>query len=224
MEKIWLSTYPKGVPPEIPPLPYPSLSALCEDACKKYSKDVAFDNFNVTLTYGQYKILAERFASYLQHGLGLKKGDRIAIMLPNTLQYPVVMLGIFLMGGVIVNINPLYTPRELEHQLKDSGATTIIILENFAHTLEACIKNTEIKHVITTQIGDLFPTLKRYIFNFVVKRIKKLVPPWHLENSISFPDALSQVDIEPYHPVELFPEDLAFLQYTGGTTGVAKGA
>ncbi len=224
MEKIWLSNYPEGVPEEIDPTQYNSLVELFQKSCEQFADRVAFDNLGCELTYAQFYDKAKVFASYLENELGLQKGDRVAIMLPNCLQYPVVMLGTMLAGCVVVNVNPLYTPRELEHQLCDSMSETIIIMENFANVLQQCKAKTPIKNVITTQLADFFPGLKRIIVNFVVKKIKKLVPPWDIEGAIKLNHAMKLGAKGTLTPVQLHRDDIAYLQYTGGTTGVAKGA
>lgn len=224
MEKIWLRNYAPGVPAEINADAYSSIVELFKEACEKFADRAAFDNFGTQITYKRYYELSQQFASYLQNTLGHQRGDRVAIMLPNILQYPVALLGILLAGCTIVNVNPLYTARELEHQLSDSGATTIIVMENFAKTLEQCLANTPIKNVVVTQLADLFPTPKRQLFNFVVKHVKKLVPPWKIAGAVPFNRALEMGAMQTLTPVQLTGEDLAFLQYTGGTTGVAKGA
>ncbi len=176
------------------------------------------------MSYAALERLSRDFAAFLQGLPGMAKGERVAIMAPNLLQYPVALFGILRAGMTVVNVNPLYTPRELEHQLKDSGAKAIVILENFAHTLQQVLRNTPVEHVITTQIGDLLPGPKRWIVNFVVKRVKKMVPAWRIDRAIGFRTALARGAAAPLKPVEVARDDIAFLQYTGGTTGVAKGA
>jgi len=224
MEKIWLKSYPKGVPEEIDPNEYKSLVHIFEDSVAKYSDKVAFSNFDVEISFDTLDTLSANFASYLQNGLKLGKGSRVAIMMPNLLQYPIALFGILRAGMTVVNVNPLYTARELEHQLNDSGASAIVIVENFAHTLTEVISATKVKKVITTQVGDMAPWLKRTLINFVIKYVKKMVPPFDLPNATDFRTALSQGAKEPYQRVKVGHEDIAFLQYTGGTTGVAKGA
>ena len=223
MEKIWLQSYPKGVPAEIDIDHIPSLVALFDKACKTFADKVAYISMGREITYRQLDAEASEFAGWLQ-AKGLKKGDRVALMMPNILQYPVALFGTLRAGCVVVNCNPLYTPRELEHQLKDSGATAIVIVENFAHTLQQVIAHTAIKHVIVTSMGERLGGLKGAIVNFVVRRVKKMVPAWHLAGSISFKTALAQGRKQGFKPVPLEQGDLAFLQYTGGTTGVSKGA
>ena len=223
MEKIWLQSYPKGVPAEIDIDHIPSLVALFEDACTKFADKVAYISMGREITYRQLNAEAAEFAGWLQ-AKGLKKGDRVALMMPNILQYPVALFGTLRAGCVVVNCNPLYTPRELEHQLKDSGAAAIVIVENFAHTLEQVIAHTAIRHVIVTSMGEKLGGLKGMIVNFVVRRVKKMVPAWHLPGGISFKAALAQGRANGFRKVALEQGDLAFLQYTGGTTGVSKGA
>ncbi|MGB9429686.1 MAG: long-chain-fatty-acid--CoA ligase [Gammaproteobacteria bacterium] len=224
MEKIWLKEYPKGVPAEINPDEYASLKTMFEDSCRKYAARPAYSNLGTTLTYSELDHLSRQFGAYLQKVAGLKKGDRVAIMMPNLLQYPAALFGVLRSGLVAVNVNPLYTARELEYQLKDSGAHTIVILENFAVTLQAALPNTDVQHVVVTAIGDLVPFPKRLLVNFVVRKVKKMVPAWHIKDAVSFRAALSQGAGNSLDEVEVKGDDIAFLQYTGGTTGVAKGA
>ncbi|AXS79577.1 long-chain-fatty-acid--CoA ligase [Dechloromonas sp. HYN0024] len=222
MEKIWLQSYPNGVPAEIDIDHIPSLVALFEKACSTYADKVAYLSMCKSMTYRQLDEESKAFAGWLQ-AKGLKKGDRVALMMPNLLQYPVALFGTLRAGCVVVNCNPLYTPRELEHQLKDSGAVAIVIVENFAHTLEQVVANTGIKHVIVTPMGEMLG-LKGVIVNFVVRHVKKLVPAWKLPGSIGFNSALATGRSHGCQPVLLVQDDIAFLQYTGGTTGVSKGA
>jgi len=224
MDKIWLSSYPPGVPHAIDARAYASLAELYAEANARFRGLPAFSSLGATLTYAAVDRLSRDFAAYLQQRCGLAKGDRLAIMLPNVLQYPVALFGAFRAGLTVVNCNPLYTGRELEHQLKDSGAKAIVVLENFAHTVQEVVARTPVEHVITTEIGDLFPPLKRLLTNLVVKYGKKLVPPWRIEGAVAWHTALAAGRALPLEPVALAPEDLAFLQYTGGTTGVPKGA
>ncbi len=224
VERIWLKSYPDGVPAEINPDSYDSINDVFDQACVKYANSAAFTCMGKTLTYADLDELAKAFAGYLQGTLKLVKGDRVAVMMPNILQYPVAVFGILRAGLTAVNCNPLYTPRELEHQLKDSGARAIIIVENFATTLEQVITKTEIKQVITTQLGDLLGFPKSLLVNYMVKHQKKLVPPWKLPGSITLKEALSAGRLAPFTAPKLANTDLAFLQYTGGTTGVSKGA
>jgi long-chain acyl-CoA synthetase len=222
MEKIWLKSYPRGVPDEIDPTRYNSVSELLKDSFRANREKRAFVSMGRALTYGELEALSTHLAAWFQ-SRGLKPGARIAIMMPNVLQYPVALAAILRAGYVVVNVNPLYTPRELEHQLKDSGAEAIIVLENFARTVQAVAKNTPIKHVVVASMGDLLGA-KGLIVNFVVRRVKKLVPAWDLPAHVSFNDALRQGERMVFTPVKVGPNDIAFLQYTGGTTGVAKGA
>ena len=224
MDKIWLKQYPKGVPAEVNVDQFASLRDILKRSCTKYKDLPAFTNMGVTLSYGDIDALSRNFGAYLQKTVGLKKGDRVAIMMPNLLQYPTALFGILRSGMVVVNVNPLYTPRELEHQLNDSGAKAIVVLENFANTLEKVLNNTPIKTVITTQIGELFPFPKSAIVNFVVKRIKKMVPAWNIPGTTKFKATLTSGKSQQLNEVEITHDDAAFLQYTGGTTGVAKGA
>ena len=220
--KPWLGSYPDIIPPEIGPLAYRSIGDLLADSVKKFSTRPAFTCMDKTLTYAQIGEMAQSFAAFLQ-SKGLQKGARVAIMMPNVLQYPIVMMAVLRAGYTVVNVNPLYTPRELEHQLKDSGAEAIIILENFAHTLQAIVGKTKVKHVVVATMGDLLG-LKGHIVNFVVRRVKKLVPAWSLPGHIKFNDALKAGSRATFKPAKVEPDDVAFLQYTGGTTGVSKGA
>jgi long-chain acyl-CoA synthetase len=224
MDKVWLQHYPQGIPAEAEYRAYRSLKEILTATCTRFADRPAYGNLGVTITYRELDQLSRDFGAYLQKVAGLKKGERLAIMLPNLLQYPIALFGAQRAGVVVVNTNPLYTGRELEHQLKDSGASAIVVLENFAHTLEEVLPRTSVRTVITTQIGDLFPAFKRMLTNLVVKHVKKLVPEWHLAKAVSFTDALAAGRAEQLDDVAIGPEDLAFLQYTGGTTGVAKGA
>lgn len=220
----WLAKYPEGVPAQIDPDRIANIPALLDQVVQKHPSAPIFTNMGVTLTASETQAMTKDFAAYLQSLPGMKKGDRVAIMMPNLLQYPIAMFAILRAGFIIVNVNPLYTARELEHQLKDSGAKAIIIIENFAKTLERVIDRTEVKHVITTQVGDLFPCVKRLLVNTVVKHVKKMVPEWNLPGAVDYRTALSRGHQVGFKPVEISNEDVALLQYTGGTTGVAKGA
>ena len=224
MEKIWLKNYPKGVPAEINPDEYHSINELLSQKVKRFSGLGAFENMGVTLTFSELDQLSDHFAAFLQNDLGLEKGDRIALQMPNILQYPVALFGALKAGLIIVNVNPLYTPREMRHQLQDAGAKAIVIIANFCDKLEKILSETDIKHIVTTELADLFPNPKRIIVNSVVKYIKKMVPHYHLPKAISFRDALRRGKASTLKPVEVSREDIAFLQYTGGTTGIAKGA
>jgi len=223
-DRIWLKEYPKGVPAEVDTGAYASVAELVEKCCARYRGAPAFENMGVVLTYDDVDRLSRDFASYLQHELGLKRGDRVAVMMPNVLQYPVAIFGILRAGLVVVNVNPLYTPRELEHQLNDSGARAIVIVENFCATLQAVKDKTRVEHVVTTQLADLAPWPQGAIANFVVKRVRKLVPPWHLPGATPLRAALARGRARAYARVALGADDVAFLQYTGGTTGLSKGA
>jgi len=224
MEKPWLDSYEKGVKAEIDETLYQSIPDVFRQSVEKFANQPAFQNMGKTLTYAEVGKLAEDFASYLQNVLKLPRGERVAIMLPNLLQYPIALFGILQAGLVAVNTNPLYTPRELEHQLKDSGATTIIVLENFANTLELVLPRTQIKHVIVASVGEMFGFFKGTLMNFVLRKIKKMVPEYRISDTIPFQTALKEGAAHTFRPVTLTREDTALLQYTGGTTGVAKGA
>ncbi len=224
LEKIWLSRYPADVPAEIDPDRYSSLVEMFENNVRRYADRPAFINMREVMTFRKLEERSRAFAAYLQNQLKLQKGDRVALMMPNLLQYPVALFGVLRAGMVVVNVNPLYTPRELEHQLKDSGASTIVIVSNFAHTLEKIVHNTAVKHVILTRMGDQLSTAKGTLVNFVVKYIKRLVPKYHLPDAISFRRVLQEGRRQQYVRPDIINSDLAFLQYTGGTTGVAKGA
>lgn len=224
MGKPWLNEYESGVPHEINADAYNSIPEILEESFEKFAKSDAFHCMGKTLTYGEMDYLSRKFASYLQNNLGLKKGDRVAIMMPNILQYPVALFGILRAGMVCVNVNPLYTARELEHQLKDSGAKTIIIFENSMSVLEEVIDKTPVEHVLVTQIGDMLKFPKSLIVNFVIKHVKKMVPKWNIKNTIPFLRTLDEGDESKFQRVEIKNDETAFLQYTGGTTGVSKGA
>ncbi|HDQ4039794.1 TPA: long-chain-fatty-acid--CoA ligase FadD [Yersinia enterocolitica] len=224
MEKVWLKRYPADVPVEIDPDRYSSLVEMFENAALRYADQPAFINMGEVMTFRKLEERSRAFAAYLQQGLGLQKGDRVALMMPNLLQYPIALFGILRAGMVVVNVNPLYTPRELEHQLNDSGAAAIVIVSNFAHTLEKIVFKTQVKHVILTRMGDQLSTAKGTLVNFVVKYIKRLVPKYYLPDAISFRTALQKGRRMQYVKPDVINTDMAFLQYTGGTTGVAKGA
>ena len=224
MERIWLRNYPAGVPADINPDELPSLQAVVQRSCEKFADRPACTMMDRTITYRDLDRLSRSFAAYLQKVAGLGKGDRIAIMLPNILQYPVALAGAFRAGLTVVNTNPLYTPRELEHQLRDSGAKAVLILENFAATLADVIGETGVETVIVTGVGDLLAFPKSLLTNFVLRHVRKQVPEYSLPGSVSFTEALSKGKYENLEPVPLGHDDIAFLQYTGGTTGVSKGA
>ena len=224
MEKIWLKSYPEGVPAELPAPEFQSVRDMIEFSLREYASRPAYSNMGTTLTFADLDRLSMRFACYLQQSLGLTRGERVAIMLPNVLQYPVTLCGVFRAGLVVVNVNPLYTARELRHQLSDSGAKCIIVLENFANTLEEVIGDTKVEHVVTTELGDLLDWPKRSLTNFVMKRVKKAVPAFSLPGSVPLRRALKSEAGTRLEPVELGYADIAFLQYTGGTTGLSKGA
>ena len=222
MERIWLKQYPPGVPADIEPTQYASLVDLLEESFTKFADRKAFICMDKSISYRDLDQMSVALAAYLQ-GRGLQRGARVAIMMPNVLQYPVATAAVLRAGFAVVNVNPLYTPRELEHQLKDSGAEAIIVLENFAHTVEQVIAKTAVKHVIVGSMGDLLG-FKGVIVNLVVRRVKKMVPAWSLPGSVSFNEALSAGRGMTFNKPKLSPGDVAFLQYTGGTTGVSKGA
>ncbi|CAN7298022.1 long-chain fatty acid--CoA ligase [Mesorhizobium sp. LjNodule214] len=222
-QKPWLASYPKGVPAEIGPLPYSCIGDFLVGACKQFAGQPAFVCMGKSITYAELERQSAAFGAYLQ-STGLQKGARVALMMPNVLQYPVAMMAILRAGYTVVNINPLYTPRELEHQLKDSGAQAIVILENFANTLQAVIARTAVKHVVVAAMGDMLGALKGTIVNLVVRRVKKMVPTWSLPGHVKFNAALKDGAGIAFKPAKVAADDIAFLQYTGGTTGVSKGA
>jgi long-chain acyl-CoA synthetase len=223
MEKIWLTSYPEGVPAEIDVSQYTSVTHLLEESFRKYANDKAYVCMDKFLTYAEVDRMSRKFGAWLQ-AKGLAPGARVAIMLPNVLQYPVALAGILRAGYTVVNVNPLYTPRELDHQLKDSGAEAIIVLENFAHTVQAVLAESPVKHVIVATMGDLMGAVKGAVVNLVVRHVKKLVPAFSLPGSVSFKQVLAEGGRLTLNPVQIGHDDIAFLQYTGGTTGVSKGA
>jgi long-chain acyl-CoA synthetase len=226
MEKIWLKNYPPGIAVEVDIHAFASLRDVLRRTCDRFADLPAYSNMGATLTYAELDQHSRDFAAYLQDALKLKRGDRVALMMPNLLQYPVALFGVLRAGMVVVNVNPQYTATELEHQLKDSGAVAILVLENFAHTLQEVLnKNPAMRlTVITTEVGDMFPVVKELLTNVVVKYVKKMVPAWDIPGALEFNAALRHGHSLPLHHVALSHTDVAFLQYTGGTTGVAKGA
>jgi long-chain acyl-CoA synthetase len=222
-DRPWLSAYPAGVSADIDASQYTSLVGLMEESFKKYASRTAYSFMGKDVSFGETDSLSQALAAYLQ-GLGLAKGDRVAIMMPNVPQYPVAVAAILRAGFVVVNVNPLYTPRELEHQLKDSGSKAIIIIENFANTLEQCIANTPVKHVVLAAMGDRLGMLKGALVNYVVRNVKKMVPAYNLPGAVRFNDAVAQGTRGTLKRPDIKADDVAVLQYTGGTTGVSKGA
>ncbi|MBE0619690.1 MAG: long-chain-fatty-acid--CoA ligase [Burkholderiales bacterium] len=223
MEKIWLKHYPAGVPADIDPDKYQSIRDLLEECVANFGERPAYYCMGKEITFNELDRMSKAFGAWLQ-SKGLQKGDRVALMMPNVLQYPVALFGVLRAGMVVVNVNPLYTPRELEHQLKDSGAKAIVILENFAHTLQQVVARTQVKHVVVAAMGDLLGGVKGAIVNFVVRNVKKMVPAFQFDNALRFNALLRAAADMTLERVEIKPDDIAFLQYTGGTTGVSKGA
>ena len=223
-ERPWLAHYPAGVPAEIDPDAYPSIVAVLEDAIARFRDRPAFSSFGKVITYAELDVLSARFAAYLRGELGLARGERVAIMMPNCLQYPISTFGILRAGLTVVNVNPLYTARELKHQIDDSGASAIVVVDNFGHTVEEVFAGSPLKHVVTTGLGDMVGGAKGAIMNFVVKHVKKMVPRYALPGAVRFRDALEAGARHAMPAVAIDSGDIAFLQYTGGTTGVAKGA
>ena len=222
-QRIWLESYPAGVPADIDPSVYGSLVDLLENSFHQYASRVAYSFMGQDISYAQTDALSQAFAAYLQ-SLGLNKGDRVALMMPNMPQYPVAVAGVLRAGMVVVNVNPLYTPRELEHQLKDSGAKAIVIIENFAHTLEKCIAATPVKHVVLCAMGDQLGAVKGALVNYVVRKVKKMVPSFNLPGAVRFNQVIARGAKAPFTKPVCKADDVAVLQYTGGTTGVSKGA
>jgi long-chain acyl-CoA synthetase len=224
VDRVWLKRYPAGVPAQIDPDHYSSLLDIFEQSIAKFADKVAFVNMGKSITYRQLDQQSQAFAAYLQHELGLKKGDAVAIMMPNLLQYPVALMGVLRAGCSVVNVNPLYTPRELQHQLTDSKSRAIIIVDNFAHTLMAVEKNIQVEHVILTKMGDMLGAVKGTIVNLVVKHLKKLIPAYQLRRFVTYKEVLRRGAGLSWQKPQMTGDDIAFLQYTGGTTGVSKGA
>lgn len=222
-ERPWLAAYPEGVPADIDPSSYHSLVALMEQAFKAYAPRSAYSYMGKDISFGDVDSQSQAFAAYFQ-SLGMQPGDRVAIMMPNVPQYPIAVAAILRAGFVVVNVNPLYTARELEHQLKDSGARAIVIIENFAHTLEQCIASTSVEHVVLCAMGDMLGTLKGCLVNYVVRNVKKMVPAFHLPKAVRYKDAIRRSSNATFTKANVGPNDIAVLQYTGGTTGVSKGA
>ena len=223
MEKIWLKHYPAGVPADIDANKYQSIRDLFEESVRNFGERPAYYCMGREITFAELDRMSAAFGAWLQ-SRGLHKGDRVALMMPNVLQYPVALFGVLRAGLIVVNVNPLYTPRELEHQLLDSGAQAIVILENFAHTLEQVVAKTQVKHVVVAAMGDLLGGVKGALVNFVVRNVKKMVPAYEFDNALRFNDVLRAASDMTLARVEIKPDDIAFLQYTGGTTGVSKGA
>ena len=224
MEKPWFCNYPEGVPQQLDTSQYDSILDMLDKAVREHPDRPAYINMGQVLTFRKLEERSRAFAAYLQNEFKLQRGDRVALMMPNLLQYPIALFGILRAGLIAVNVNPLYTPRELEHQLQDSGAVAIVVVSNFASTLEKIVFNTNVKHVVLTRMGDQLSFGKRTLVNFVVKYVKKLVPKYKLPNAVTFREVLAIGKNRQYVRPQLGREDLAFLQYTGGTTGVAKGA
>ena len=224
MDKIWLKEYPEGVPAEIDVNEFPSLREFLEQSFSKYSSLPAFTNMGHSISFGELDEMSRYLGAWLQKNAGLAKGDAVAVMMPNVIQYAVAVAAILRAGLTVTNVNPLYTPRELEHQLKDSGAKAIIMVENFASTLQKVRHNTPIKTVVVTAIGDMLPVPKRHLVNFVIRKVKKMVPAWDIPDAVPFHKALKEGKWQTMDTPPLGHDDIAFLQYTGGTTGVAKGA
>lgn len=224
LENFWKDKYPTGIAADIDPDQYPNVQAVLKQSCERFANKPAFSNLGKTLTYGEMYALSGAFAAYLQQHTDLQPGDRIAVQLPNVLQYPVAVFGAIRAGLIVVNTNPLYTAREMEHQFNDSGAKALVCLANMAHLAEKVVPKTGVKHIIVTEVADLLPPLKRLLVNSVIKYVKKMVPPFHLPKAVKFNDVLAKGRGQPVQDVSPNGDDVAVLQYTGGTTGVAKGA
>ncbi len=224
VEKVWLKSYPPGVPAEIDVTEFANIPAILERSCERFAGRPAFTCMGRTITYAELDRLSRDFAGWLQNSVGLAPAARVAIMMPNVLQYPVALFGALRAGLTIVNCNPLYTPRELEHQLADSGAEAIVLLENFAHTLEQVLPRTSVRHVVTTRLGDMLGFPKSLLVNLAVRYVKRMVPPFHLPTRVTFDAALAAGARHPPRALAIGQDDIAFLQYTGGTTGISKGA
>ncbi|MBF8661677.1 MULTISPECIES: long-chain-fatty-acid--CoA ligase FadD1 [Pseudomonas] len=224
IDHFWKDKYPAGIAAQIDPDEFPNIQAVLKQSCQRFADKPAFSNLGKTLTYGELYTLSGAFAAWLQQHTDLKPGDRIAVQLPNVLQYPVAVFGAMRAGLIVVNTNPLYTAREMEHQFKDSGAKALVCLANMAHLAEKVVPKTQVKHVIVTEVADLLPALKRLLINSVIKYVKKMVPAYHLPSAVRFNDALALGKGQPVTEANPQADDVAVLQYTGGTTGVAKGA
>ncbi|MEN1831512.1 long-chain-fatty-acid--CoA ligase FadD1 [Pseudomonas lijiangensis] len=224
IENFWKDKYPSGIATDIDPDEYPNVQAVLKQSCERFANKPAFSNLGKTITYGELYELSGAFAAWLQQHTDLQPGDRIAVQLPNVLQYPVAVFGAMRAGLIVVNTNPLYTVREMEHQFNDSGAKALVCLANMAHLAEKVVPKTQVKHVIVTEVADLLPPLKRLLINSVIKYVKKMVPAYHLPHAIKFNDVLSKGRGQPVKEASPANSDVAVLQYTGGTTGVAKGA
>jgi len=224
LKRPWVANYPPGAPADLGPLEFDSIPAMLEASVRRFGTQPAFESFGARISYNDLDRLSRQFAAYLQSGLGLARGDRIAVMMPNILQYPVAVYGILRAGMVVVSVNPLYTARELEHQLRDAEASAIVIFESAAHTLQGVLANTPVRHVIVSSLGDMLGLAKGALLNFVFRKVKKMVAPWKISQAKRFPDVLTRGAGLAFRPVTVGSDDLAFLQYTGGTTGVSKGA
>jgi long-chain acyl-CoA synthetase len=223
-ERPWAANYPPGVPLDLGALEFESIPQMLEASVARHGPKPAFESFGVRITYDELDRLSRDFAAYLQSSLRLQRGDRVAVMMPNVLQYPIAVFGILRSGLTVVSVNPLYTARELEHQLRDSGARAIVIYEGGAHALQSILPNTSVRHVLVASIGDMLGLVKGNLINFVLRKVKKLVPAWSIPGAVRFPEALGAGARLRFEPAATGPDDLAFLQYTGGTTGVSKGA